>query len=120
MEQQEEEIEENKEEARSLSQFSPITNNNTSEHDDDEREESKEQQIILSDFILEHDLMPTPHEGALTWKEAHLEVALCLWKPKNAKRKAEPVSVAEDIFNYKTSETLYNNKGKGKFPTRKK
>ena len=120
MKEQEEEIEENKEEARSLSQFSPIPNNNTSEYDDDGREESKEQQIILSDFIREHDLIPTPHEGASKLKEAHLEDALCLWKPKNAKRRAEPASVAEYIFNYKTSEMLYNNKGKGKFPTRNK
>ena len=42
MEEQEEQMEENKEEARSLSQFSTITDNNTSEHDNGESEESKE------------------------------------------------------------------------------
>ena len=72
--------EENKEDASSLSQFSSITNNNVSEHDNDEREEFKEQQIMLSDFIREHDLMPTPHERASTFRQSYLKVAISLWE----------------------------------------
>ena len=104
-------------ESTSVSQFSPITNNNTSENDKRELEESKEQQLILSDFIREHNLLPNPHEGALKWKEAYLEVAQSLWKPANAVPTTEPASVARHIFNYKTSEKLYKDKGKGKFTT---
>ena len=113
-------MEENKEEARSLSQFSTITDNNTSEHDNGECEESKEQQVILSDFIREHDLLPTPHEGATTFRNAYLEMAISLWKPRYAQPRADPASISEYIFNYKTSENLYNNKGKGKFPAKKR
>ena len=115
-----EEIEENKEEATSLSQFSPITNNNISENDNEALEESKEQQIVFSDFVREHDLLPTPHEGALNWKEAYLEVALRLWKPIVVQRIAEPATVSGCIPNYKSNEKLYKNKGKGKFTSKMK
>ena len=118
MYEQEEEIEENKMESTSVSQFSPITNNNTSENDNKDLEESKEQQVIFSDFLREHDLLPTPHGGALKWKEAYFEIALSLWKPLNAQRSTKPASVDEFIFNYKTSEKLYRDKGKGKFTSK--
>ena len=62
--------------------------------------------------------MPTPHGGALKWKEAYFEIALSLWKPLNAQRSTKPASVDEFIFNYKTSEKLYRDKGKGKFTSK--
>ena len=119
MYEQEEMIEENKMESTSVSQFSPITNNNTSENDNEELEESKEQQVIFSDFTRKHNLLPNPHEDAFKWKEAYLEVALSLWKPINAQRSTKPASVDGYIFNYKTSEKLYRDKGKGKFTSKK-